>query len=157
MLDDDVRARFEEALIAFRAAGMRISEIVIPHTETIANVYIHISLKEAAAFHAATLNAVPERYTPPVRQRLEMDAVSNRKTTYACARRARAARHDVDEALDGCDALVPHAADPRTEDRSRDGAGRTCLAAAAQHDAPPHPALQHHGAPRDLHPLRPHE
>ena len=43
MLDDDVRARFEEALSGFRAAGMHISEIVIPHTETIANVYIQIS------------------------------------------------------------------------------------------------------------------
>ena len=72
MLDDDVRARFEASLEAFRIAGVRVREIEIPHTDTIANAYIRISLKEAAAYHAATLDAVPERYTPPVRQRLEM-------------------------------------------------------------------------------------
>ena len=55
-----------------RAAGIRVREIEIPHTDTIAGVYMRIALKEAPAYHAATLDAVPERYTPPVRQRLEM-------------------------------------------------------------------------------------
>jgi aspartyl-tRNA(Asn)/glutamyl-tRNA(Gln) amidotransferase subunit A len=106
LLDDDVRARFEEALSAFRGAGMRISEIAIPHTETIANVYIHISLKEAAAFHAPTLDTVPERYTAPVRQRLEMGR-GIQQEAYMLALGAREQlRRDVDAALAGCDALV---------------------------------------------------
>lgn len=106
MLDDDVRARFEEALSAFRAAGMHISEIAIPHTDTIANVYIRISLKEAAAFHAAMLNAVPERYTPPVRQRLEMGR-GIQQEDYMLALGAREQlQRDVDAALADCDALV---------------------------------------------------
>jgi aspartyl-tRNA(Asn)/glutamyl-tRNA(Gln) amidotransferase subunit A len=106
MLDDDVRARFEEALNAFRAAGMRISEIAIPHTETIANVYIHISLKEAAAFHAPTLDAVPERYTPPVRQRLEMGRRIQQEDYMLALGGREQLRRDVDAALAGCDALV---------------------------------------------------
>jgi len=69
LLDDDVRQRFEEALARFRRAGISVREIEIPHTETIAGVYVQIALKEALAYHAPTLDAVPERYTPPVRQR----------------------------------------------------------------------------------------
>jgi aspartyl-tRNA(Asn)/glutamyl-tRNA(Gln) amidotransferase subunit A len=106
MLDDDVRARFEEALSAFRTAGMHISEIALPHTETIANVYIQISLKEAAAFHAATLDAVPERYTPPVRQRLEMGRRIQQEDYMLALGGREQLRRDVDAALAGCDALV---------------------------------------------------
>jgi aspartyl-tRNA(Asn)/glutamyl-tRNA(Gln) amidotransferase subunit A len=106
MLDDDVRARFEEALNAFRDAGMHISEIALPHTETIANVYIHISLKEAAAFHAPTLDAVPERYTPPVRQRLEMGRGIQQEDYMLALGGREQLRRDVDAALAGCDALV---------------------------------------------------
>jgi aspartyl-tRNA(Asn)/glutamyl-tRNA(Gln) amidotransferase subunit A len=106
VLDDDVRARFEEALDAFRAAGVRVSEIAIPHTETIANVYIQISLKEAAAFHAATLNAVPERYTPPVRQRLEMGRGIQQEDYMLALGGREQLRRDVDVALAGCDALA---------------------------------------------------
>jgi len=106
MLDDDVRARFEEALNAFRAAGMHISEIALPHTETIANVYIQISLKEAAAFHAPTLDTVPERYTPPVRQRLEMGRGIQQEDYMLALGGREQLRRDVDAALAGCDALV---------------------------------------------------
>jgi aspartyl-tRNA(Asn)/glutamyl-tRNA(Gln) amidotransferase subunit A len=106
MLDDDVRARFEEALNAFRAAGMRINEIVLPHTETIASVYIHISLKEAAAFHAPTLDTVPERYTPPVRQRLEMGRAIQQEDYMLALGGREQLRRDVDAGLAACDALV---------------------------------------------------
>ena len=106
MLDDDVRARFEEALNGFRGAGMDISEIALPHTETIANVYIHISLKEAAAFHAPTLDTVPERYTPPVRQRLEMGRGIQQEDYMLALGGREQLRRDVNAALAGCDALV---------------------------------------------------
>ncbi len=106
MLDDDVRARFEAALEAFRASGIRVREIEIPHTDTIANVYIRISLKEAAAYHAATLAAVPERYTPPVRQRLEMGhRIQHEEYMLALGGREQL-RRDVDAALADCDALA---------------------------------------------------
>ena len=106
MLDDDVRARFEASLEAFRTAGVRVREIEIPHTETIANVYIRISLKEAAAYHAATLAAVPERYTPPVRQRLEMGRnIQHEEYMLALGGREQL-RRDVDAAFADCDALA---------------------------------------------------
>ena len=106
MLDDDVRARFEASLEAFRAAGIRVREIEIPHTETIANVYIRISLKEAASYHAATLAAVPERYTPPVRQRLEMGRnIQHEEYMLALGGREQL-RRDVDAAFADCDALA---------------------------------------------------
>jgi len=106
MLDDDVRARFEASLEAFRAAGIRVRDIEIPHTETISNVYIRISLKEAAAYHAATLAAVPERYTPPVRQRLEMGRnIQHEEYMLALGGREQL-RRDVDAAFANCDALA---------------------------------------------------
>ena len=106
MLDDDVRARFEEALNTFRSAGMCVSEIAIPHTDTIASVYIRISLKEAAAFHAAMLNAVPERYTPPVRQRLETGRGIQQEDYMLALGGREQLQRDVDAALADCDALV---------------------------------------------------
>ena len=106
MLDDDVRARFETALAAFRAAGVRVREIEIPHTDTIASVYLRISLKEAAAFHAAMLNAVPERYTPPVRQRLEMGRGIQHEDYMLALGGREQLRLDVDAALEDCDALA---------------------------------------------------
>lgn len=106
MLDDDVRARFERALEAFLSAGVSVREIEIPHTDTIASVYIRISLKEAAAYHAPTLDTVPERYTPPVRQRLEMGRRITQEDYVLALGGREQLRRDVDAALAGCDALV---------------------------------------------------
>jgi aspartyl-tRNA(Asn)/glutamyl-tRNA(Gln) amidotransferase subunit A len=72
LLDDEVRARFEETLASLRQAGARIDEVGIQHAADIAAVYAHISLADAAAVHASTLDSVPERYTANVRLRLEM-------------------------------------------------------------------------------------
>lgn len=106
MLDDDVRARFEASLEAFRAAGVRVRAIEIPHTDTIANVYIRISLKEAATYHAATLDAVPERYTPPVRQRLEMGRGIQHEDYMLALGAREQLRRDVDAAFADGDALA---------------------------------------------------
>jgi aspartyl-tRNA(Asn)/glutamyl-tRNA(Gln) amidotransferase subunit A len=72
LLDDQVRARFDEALDRLRAAGVHVDDIDIRHTAIIAPVYLHIVLADAAAYHAATLESMPEKYTPGVRTRLEM-------------------------------------------------------------------------------------
>jgi len=72
LLDDDVRARFEGALERLRIAGAHIDDIEIRHAADIAAVYLHIVLGDSAPYHAATLEAVPEQYTPNVRLRLEM-------------------------------------------------------------------------------------
>jgi aspartyl-tRNA(Asn)/glutamyl-tRNA(Gln) amidotransferase subunit A len=105
-LDDDVRGRFEEVLQRLATAGVRIEEAAIPHADTIVSVYQRIAPREAFLQHAATLDAVPERYTAPVRQRLEIGrSVSNEDFLRALDER-EVLRADVDAALAGGDALV---------------------------------------------------
>jgi aspartyl-tRNA(Asn)/glutamyl-tRNA(Gln) amidotransferase subunit A len=61
---------------------------------------------EAAAYHTATLDEVPERYTVPVRLRLEAGRYLLAED-YARALRGREIlREAVDRALSSCDALV---------------------------------------------------
>jgi aspartyl-tRNA(Asn)/glutamyl-tRNA(Gln) amidotransferase subunit A len=106
VLDDDVRTLFEAALERLRGAGARIDDVEIAHAGTIAGVYTPIVLAEGAAYHAAGLDAWPEKYTGPVRQRLE----AGRAITGEQYRQALQGREqlwlDVNRALDGRDALV---------------------------------------------------
>jgi aspartyl-tRNA(Asn)/glutamyl-tRNA(Gln) amidotransferase subunit A len=71
-LDVDVRARFEEACARLREEGHTIDTVAIAHAELVAPIYLHIVMAEAAAYHAATLETMPERYVPSIRLRLEM-------------------------------------------------------------------------------------
>jgi aspartyl-tRNA(Asn)/glutamyl-tRNA(Gln) amidotransferase subunit A len=106
LLDDEVRACFEAALERLRAAGAHVDEIEIRHAADIAPVYLHIVLSDAAAYHAHTLETVPERYTAPVRLRLEMGRyVMAEDYVRALAGREVLAR-EVDAALAQHDALV---------------------------------------------------
>jgi aspartyl-tRNA(Asn)/glutamyl-tRNA(Gln) amidotransferase subunit A len=106
LLDDEVRARFEEALERLRAAGARIDEIEIHHAAEIAPVYLHLVMADAAAYHAATLESMPEKYTTNVRLRLEMGRyVLGEDYVRALAGRERIGR-EVDAALAQHDALI---------------------------------------------------
>jgi aspartyl-tRNA(Asn)/glutamyl-tRNA(Gln) amidotransferase subunit A len=106
ILDNDVRARFEEALERLRSAGAHVSDVEIRHAATIAPVYLHISLADAAAYHATALDTMPERYTEPVRLRLEMGRyVLGEDYVRALAGR-EVLRREVDAALAPHDALV---------------------------------------------------
>lgn len=106
LLDTDVRARFDEAVEGLRAAGARIDDVEIRHAADAPPIYMHISLADAAAYHAATLDTMPEKYTPNVRQRLEMGRyVLGEDYARALAGRAVLAR-EVDAALAEHDALL---------------------------------------------------
>jgi aspartyl-tRNA(Asn)/glutamyl-tRNA(Gln) amidotransferase subunit A len=106
LLDDDVRARFEEALDRLRTAGARVDDIEIQHAADIAPIYLHIVLADAAAYHATMLAAMPEKYTPNVRIRLEMGRyVLAEDYVRALAGRERL-RREVDAAVANCDALI---------------------------------------------------
>jgi aspartyl-tRNA(Asn)/glutamyl-tRNA(Gln) amidotransferase subunit A len=106
LLDDEVRARFEETLESLRRAGTRIDEVTLQHAAEIAAIYTHISLADAAAYHASTLDSVPERYTANVRLRLEMGRYILAED-YARALRGRdLLRREVDAALAEHDALI---------------------------------------------------
>jgi aspartyl-tRNA(Asn)/glutamyl-tRNA(Gln) amidotransferase subunit A len=106
LLDEDVRARFEDTLERLRAAGAHIDDIELHHAPDIAPVYLHIQLADASAYHATTLETMPERYTAPVRLRLEMGRyVLAEDYVRALAGRARLTR-EVDAALSQHDALI---------------------------------------------------
>ena len=106
LLDDDVRARFEEALTALRSTGATLREVSIPHASMTPAVYMHIHSSEGATYHARTLDAVPDRYTPVVRSRLEVGRYVLAQD-YQRAMEGRALlRREVEAALTGSDALI---------------------------------------------------
>jgi aspartyl-tRNA(Asn)/glutamyl-tRNA(Gln) amidotransferase subunit A len=106
VLDEEVRARFEEALDRLRAAGAHIDEIEIHHVTDLAPVYLHIVLADAAAYHAVTLETMPDRYTPPVRLRLEMGRYLLAEDYVRALAGRELLRRQVDAALAQHDALV---------------------------------------------------
>jgi aspartyl-tRNA(Asn)/glutamyl-tRNA(Gln) amidotransferase subunit A len=105
-LDDDVRARFESALDRLRAAGAHVDDVNIHHATDIATVYLHIVLADAAAYHATTLETMPERYTPPVRLRLEMGRYVLAEDYVRALKGRELLKREVDAALAHHDALV---------------------------------------------------
>ena len=106
LLDDDVRARFEEAIERLRAAGAHIDDVEIPHASDIAPVYLHIVLGDAAAYHATALETMPERYTAPVRIRLEMGRYVMAEDYVRALAGREQLRREVDAALAQHDALI---------------------------------------------------
>jgi aspartyl-tRNA(Asn)/glutamyl-tRNA(Gln) amidotransferase subunit A len=106
LLDDEVRAAFDASLETLRKSGARIVAADIPHADSIAGIYLHLVLSDAAAYHAATLDELGDRYTKPVRLRLEMGRYILAED-YARALAGREAlRREVDAALSGHDALI---------------------------------------------------
>jgi aspartyl-tRNA(Asn)/glutamyl-tRNA(Gln) amidotransferase subunit A len=106
LLDDDVRGRFEDALERLRAAGAHVSDIEIHHAAEIAAVYMHISLPDAAAYHAVTLDTMAERYTEPVRLRLELARYVLAEDYVRALAGREVLRREVDAALAQHDALL---------------------------------------------------
>ena len=83
-----------------------MNEVDIRHASDIAPVYLHIVLSDAAAYHAATLETMPERYTPPVRLRLEMGRYLLAEDYVRALAGREVLRREVDVALADHDALV---------------------------------------------------
>lgn len=105
-LDPEVRHAVGVALDRLREAGTRLDEADVPSAADIAPIYLGIVFAEAAAYHAATLASAPDRYTPPVRLRLELARYLPAED-YARALLGRdRLTHEVDRALEGCHALV---------------------------------------------------
>jgi len=106
LLDDDVRAAFEAAVDTLERQGATIVDADIPHASLIATVYIHIVFGDAAAYHADTLDIMPERYTPNVRLRLEMARYVTAEDYVRALEGRRTLAREVDAALSGVDALL---------------------------------------------------
>jgi aspartyl-tRNA(Asn)/glutamyl-tRNA(Gln) amidotransferase subunit A len=106
LLDPDVRRSFEAAIATVRASGATIHDVEIPNARFIATVYVHIVFGDAAPYHAAALETMPERYTPPVRMRLEMARYVLAEDYTRALEGREVLRHEVDAALSGYDALM---------------------------------------------------
>jgi aspartyl-tRNA(Asn)/glutamyl-tRNA(Gln) amidotransferase subunit A len=106
ILDRDVRARFEAALDALRAAGAHVADTRIPHAPETSAIYMHIHSSEGAQYHAKTLDSSADRYTRTVRLRLEVGRYVLAED-YARAMRGREVlKNEVEAALNGFDALI---------------------------------------------------
>jgi aspartyl-tRNA(Asn)/glutamyl-tRNA(Gln) amidotransferase subunit A len=105
-LDDEIRTSFESALNAIRGAGGQVDDIDIQNAGDIASIYLHVVFGDAAAYHAPTLEAMPEKYTVPVRQRLETARYVLAEDYVRALEGREVLRHQVDAALSACDALI---------------------------------------------------
>jgi len=106
LLDDQVAQVFDGALDALRRAGVRVSNASIPHASATAAVYLKIAPREAFRQHQQTLDSTPEKYSAPVRQRLELGrTISEEQFVESLAVQA-VLRDEVNGALADCDALV---------------------------------------------------
>lgn len=106
LLDDEVRASFEQACERLRSGGTVLTDVRIAHAGDIAPVYLHIVLAEAAAYHAATLDRQPDDYTANVRTRLELGRYVLAEDLARAMRGREQLRRSVDSALAGVDALL---------------------------------------------------
>jgi aspartyl-tRNA(Asn)/glutamyl-tRNA(Gln) amidotransferase subunit A len=106
VLDDELRDRFEESIRKLKTAGAAIEERAIAHAAGIGPIYLHIGLPEAAAYHADTLERMPERYAPNVRIRLELGGYMLAEDYVRAQDGRRVLRDEVNAALQGCDVLA---------------------------------------------------
>ncbi len=106
LLDDEVRAAFERACERLTEAGVVLEDVTIPHARDLSPIYMHITLPEAAVFHAQTLDSRPGDYTPNVRARLEMGRYVLAEDYVRALHGRDVLVREVDAALSGLDALV---------------------------------------------------
>jgi aspartyl-tRNA(Asn)/glutamyl-tRNA(Gln) amidotransferase subunit A len=106
VLEDDVAGQFEIERGRLAEAGATIVQRRVAHAADITAVYVHLQLPEASASHASALETCPERYTPPVRLRLEMGRYVLAEDYVRARAGAAVLQREVDAALEGCDALL---------------------------------------------------
>lgn len=105
-LDADVERVVSGTIETLRAAGATVTDVTIPHATDMAAIYLHLVLGDAAEYHARTLLARPQDYTPNVRLRLEMARYVLAEDYIRALRGKAVIAHEVDAALEGLDALV---------------------------------------------------
>ncbi|HVH28052.1 MAG TPA: amidase [Vicinamibacterales bacterium] len=106
LLDDEVKSRFDEAVDRLRAAGARIDDVAIRHVQLTPIIYLHIVLADAAAYHASTLERMPDRYTPQVRTRLELGRYVLAEDYVQALDGREILRREVDAVLANHDAII---------------------------------------------------
>jgi aspartyl-tRNA(Asn)/glutamyl-tRNA(Gln) amidotransferase subunit A len=105
-LDAGARDALTRARAVLGDAGHYVRDVAIEHAEWTADVYLHIVLPEAAAYHARTLETQASAYCPGVRIRLEMGRYVLAEDYLRAHRLRRLLASAVDRALEGCHALL---------------------------------------------------
>jgi aspartyl-tRNA(Asn)/glutamyl-tRNA(Gln) amidotransferase subunit A len=105
-LDAEVEHRVNETIALLQLHGATVAEVRLPHAEDMAAIYLHLVFGDAAEYHARTLVSRPQDYTTPVRLRLEMARYVLAEDYIRALRGKAVIAHEVDQALDGIDALV---------------------------------------------------
>jgi aspartyl-tRNA(Asn)/glutamyl-tRNA(Gln) amidotransferase subunit A len=106
LLDDRVAEAFDGAMAALRGAGVRVSNASIPHAYATSAVYLKIAPREAFLQHQQTLETTPEKYSAPVRQRLELGQTIPEEEFVQALDVQAVLRDEVNATLADCDALV---------------------------------------------------
>jgi aspartyl-tRNA(Asn)/glutamyl-tRNA(Gln) amidotransferase subunit A len=105
-LEPSARQLTEQYLGRLREAGHSVIDMSIDGAKWTADVYLHICLPEASEYHAASLSAHADRYSPGVRLRLEMGRYLLAEDYVRAARLRQSLISAVDRALERLDALV---------------------------------------------------
>jgi aspartyl-tRNA(Asn)/glutamyl-tRNA(Gln) amidotransferase subunit A len=106
LVDDAIRTRYEEALTELRGHGVIVASTTIPSAGLAPSVYLGTQLVEATTYHARMLETYPDRYSPAVRLTLELGRYVLAEDHVRAQAGRRWLRREVDDALEGCDALV---------------------------------------------------
>ena len=105
-VEDDVAAMLARVRGALEDAGHAVLDVEIENARWTADVYLHVMLPEASAWHAPLLERHASSYSPGVRLRLEMGRYVLAEDYLRAQALRRALGAGVDRALDGCDALL---------------------------------------------------
>ena len=105
-IDEGVVRLFRGALSSLVAGGHSVIDVTIPHASWTPGAYLHISLPEAAWYHAPTIVEHAAKYSPGVRLRIEMGRYVLAEDYVRAMHQREQLTAEVDEALERCDALV---------------------------------------------------
>ncbi len=105
-LDARVAAAFDATCARLQDSGVVLVDVHIPHAADSAPIYLHVVLAEAAAYHARTLETMPEAYQPDVRVRLEMGRYVLAEDYVRALRGRDVLQREVDAALTALDGLL---------------------------------------------------
>jgi aspartyl-tRNA(Asn)/glutamyl-tRNA(Gln) amidotransferase subunit A len=105
-LDPGVNTALDRAAAMLRDAGHDVLDLHIDDAAWTPDVYLHISLPEAAWYHAPMLERFADRYTPGVRLRIEMGRYVTAEDYVRAMRLRDVLRASVTHALGTCDALL---------------------------------------------------
>jgi aspartyl-tRNA(Asn)/glutamyl-tRNA(Gln) amidotransferase subunit A len=105
-LQAEVRIRYEAAVEQLRADAYAIAPVEIRHARLMSSMYLPTVLAEGAAYHARTLERMPEAYTPGVRLRFELGRYVLAEDYLRAQQGRDRLRAEINAALDTCDALI---------------------------------------------------